>query len=49
MLPVVESISDEIIRKMLILAKFFIYILKAYVMYVFTKFRDSSFSQSEVT
>ena len=48
MLPVVESISDEII-KMLILAKFFIYILKAYVMYVFTKFRESSFSQSEVT
>ena len=49
MLPAVESISDDIIRKMLILAKVFLYILKAYMVYVFTTFRDSSFSQSEVT
>ena len=47
--PVVESIFDEVFRKMLIPVKIFSDILKAYMMvYIITKFHESSFSQLEV-
>ena len=46
--PVVKSIFDDMIRKMLILAQIILHILKTYMMlYIISKFRDSSFSQEE--
>ena len=46
--PVVDSIFDDVIRKMVMPAKMFQYILKVYMMvYLITKFRDCSFSQSK--
>lgn len=44
-----ELIYDDAIRKMLLSATIFLYNLKAYMMvYTVTKFRDPSFSKSDI-
>ena len=49
MCPTEESIFDDAIRKLLMSAKIFLYILKVYMMvYIITKFCRSSLSQSKV-
>ena len=47
--PVMDSIFDDVDRKILSQQKSFLHILKAYMMeYIITKFRDFSFFQSEI-
>ena len=49
MCPVVNSIFDDVIRKILISVKIFLYILKTYKMvYIMITFRDFSISQLEI-
>ena len=44
-----ESVFDEVIREMLMSAKFFLYIVKTcFMVYIITKFRYSSSSYSEI-
>ena len=46
---IVQSILDDLIRKILTSAKLFVHTLKAYmIVYITAKFLDSSFSQSHV-